>query len=110
MRMSAAALALLLTACSTTTNTGRMPDADKVAQLQPGTTTVASARALLGEPFQTVAGSDGTTILTYAHTQVQQHGVLASSSDVASRTLVLIFDAQGKLVRSANGATNATVK
>lgn len=102
----------LLTAagCATTTTTGRAIDSAAAAQLQPGVTTIAGAQQLLGKPFQAVRTNDGQTLLTYARTTVRQHGLLASSSDIDSETLVLVFDATGVLSRTIAGSNSGTVK
>lgn len=106
----AMALAGGLSACATTTTTGRAIYAAAAAQLQPGVTTVADAQRLLGPPFQTIRSSDGGTLLTYARTTVQQHGLLSTAADVDSQTLVLVFDAAGVLVRTTGSASNAAVR
>jgi outer membrane protein assembly factor BamE (lipoprotein component of BamABCDE complex) len=106
----AAALAALLASCSTTTNVGRELDAAAAAQLQPGQTTISQAQALLGPPFQTVTTSDGRTVLTYAHTTVKQHGLFGANADVANQSLVLVFGADGKLIRSTSGASDTQVQ
>lgn len=94
---------LALAGCSTTTNVGRAVDTNAAAQLQPGQTTISQAQALLGAPFQTVTTSDGRTVLTYAHTTVKQHGLFGANADVASQSLVLVFGADGKLIKSTAG-------
>lgn len=104
------ATALLAAGCATTTTTGRAIDAQAAAKLQPGTTTIAEAKALLGAPFQSMRTSDGRTLLTYARTTVTQHGLLATSADVDSETLVLVFNAAGILVSTSGGASATSVK
>jgi len=110
MRTPALFLAALLAACSTTTTTGRMPEATQVSQLQPGVTTIADARTLLGKPLQDVRSSDGSSVLSYARTVVQQKSAFSASADVASQTLVLFFDPAGKLLRVSDGTTSSTVR
>ncbi|HWV44598.1 MAG TPA: outer membrane protein assembly factor BamE [Nitrospira sp.] len=98
--------ASLLSACVNTT-TGVKMDTNKLAQLHVGTTTIAQAEALLGQPTGIAKAPDGTTTLTYFYSQNGQDAksyipllgnVLGKSTHESSMTYVQ-FDANGKYMK-----------
>lgn len=85
------ALAALLAACATG---GRSFAVDRVAELQPGRTTLPEATAILGEPEQVIANDQGVTAAQWLH-------VLANgwTGHVGTQQLVVHFGPDGRMKR-----------
>ncbi|HEX7122444.1 MAG TPA: hypothetical protein VF178_08770 [Gemmatimonadaceae bacterium] len=102
----AAALAVLLSGC---VSTGTKVDTSKVAAFQPGVTTMQDAERALGPPNQVTREADGSTVLVYAYAKMSPNGatfvpvvgLFAGKSTVDSTTATLVFDKDGKFVRSS---------
>lgn len=84
-------LAALLTACATS---GHRFNVDRVAELQPGQTTLAGATALLGEPEQVVAGDKGVTAAQWLY--VVSNGWTAH---INTQNLIVHFGPDGRMLR-----------
>lgn len=99
-------ITLTLSACVNTT-TGVKLDANKLGELQVGTTTIEQAEALLGSPTGVAKNPDGTTTLTYFYSQNGQDAksyipfagnLLGKGTHESSMTFVQ-FDQKGRYMK-----------
>lgn len=82
--------------------------------LQPGVTTRADVIRLLGEPTSVSTHFDGTSMMVYSHVRAQARpasfipivGAFAGGSDVSASTVMLRFDASGRLMDTSTNQTN----
>ena len=87
-------LSLLLAACTTT---GRSFDASAMRHFVPGETTLAQARAWMGEPVALYQQVGGNTMARWARSDS-----LVADALYLNQELWLDFDAQGRYLRVAN--------
>lgn len=85
------AVAALLAACATG---GRSFAVDRVAELQPGRTTLPEAVAILGEPAQVIALDQGVTVAHWLY--IRSNGFTGHTD---TQQLVVRFDAEGHMER-----------
>lgn len=95
-------LAGVLAGCATAT-VGTPFNAQNTAQLRVGTSTVAEARSLLGEPYQVQTGANGEQL--YIWQFVQSHarsGLVTMNVQTNTQQAALVFDRTGRLARVHN--------
>jgi YD repeat-containing protein len=101
----AVAAAVLLGGC---VSVGTKIDPNVVATFQPGVTTLQDAESKLGTPNSTTTASDGGTTIMYIYSHAQASGssyipvvgALVGHTDSDTVTSTLMFDKNGKYVRS----------
>ena len=84
-------VALLLTACA---SGGRAFHAERLAELQPGRTTLPEAVEILGEPEQVIAGDRGAVVAHWLHVRSSAWSGRTEIQQVAVR-----FGAGGRMDR-----------
>lgn len=90
-RIALIGLVLLLTSCA---SGGRAFDVDRVAELQPGRTTLAEAVRILGEPERVISNAEGVTAAQWLH--VRSNGF---TGHTGTRQLVVHFGPDGRMKR-----------
>lgn len=97
-----ASAVLVLAGCATAT-VGTPFNAQNTAQLRAGTSTVAEARSLLGEPYQVQTGANGEQL--YIWQFIRSHarsGLVAMNVQTSTQQAALVFDRNGRLARVHN--------
>lgn len=102
MKLIAALLCLLLSACATV---GREVTKDQLGGLEKGKTTAAEVMQRIGPPTTTITSQDGrsTLIYVFAHAQARPEsfipfvGALIGGTDVRSSTVRFVFNKDGTL-------------
>lgn len=84
-------IALTLVACASAGKKFNMADVDAMI---PGQTTIADAKTTLGPPSTEAVGANGNTQLGWGYSS-------ASPLGAEVKTVVILFDSQGKMIRVA---------
>lgn len=93
---------LTIVGCATAT-VGTPFNAQNTAQLRVGTSTVAEARSLLGEPYQVQTNANGEQLYIWQFVKSHASSGLASMNvQTNTQQAALVFDRSGRLARVNN--------
>jgi outer membrane biogenesis lipoprotein LolB len=95
--VSLIASSMLLYACTSSVNTGRAFDSNRVQEIRKNETTTAQLQSMFGPAFSTSSGPEGSTVMTW-YSQTTKARTFLTSGEVTSKASQLVVTVRNGIV------------